>query len=89
MENYSQNWIDEEPFEIAFSQLGWERMKVYDTFEVDLKGLKNFEPDASSDKFGSLVTAVFRQFEVLEDEDCTEEELKSYVQKILQEIVKK
>lgn len=42
MENYSQNWIDEEPFEIAFSQLWWERMKVYDTFEVDLKGLKNF-----------------------------------------------
>ena len=86
MENYTNNWIDEEQFEIAFSQLWWERMKIYDTFQVDLKGLKNFELDATSDKFGSLVTAVFRQFEVLEDENCTEQEFKTYVQKILREI---
>ena len=86
MENYIHNLIGEEQFEIAFSQLWWERMKVYDTFEVDLKGLKNFELDATSDKFGSLVTAVFRQFEVLEDEEWTDREFKAYVQKILQEI---
>ena len=61
-------------------------MKVSDTFQVDLKELKNFELDARSDKFGSLVSAVFRQFEILEDEDCTEQEFKTYVQKILREI---
>ena len=86
IENYIHNWIDEEQFEIAFSQLWQERMEVYDTLEIDLKGLKNFELDATSAKFGSLITAIFRQFEVLEDEDLTEQEFKAYVQKILREI---
>ena len=86
MENYTHNWINEEQFEIAFSQLWRERMEVYDTFEVDLKGLKNFELDVASDRFGSLVTAIFRQFEVLEDEELSEQEFKAYVQKILREI---
>lgn len=75
-----------EQFEIAFSQLWWETMKVYDTFEIDLEELKNFELDPKSDRFGSWVTGVFRQFEVLEDEECTEQEVKDYVRNILQEI---
>ena len=86
MENYVHDLIDIEQFEIAFSQLWWETMKVYDTFEIDLKKLKNFELDPKSDRFGSWVTAVFRQFEVLEDEECTEQEVKDYVRNILQEI---
>ena len=82
MENYTHNSIDMKQFEIAFSQLWWETMKVYDTFEIDLKELKNFELDPRSDGFGSLVTSVFRQFEVLEDEECTEQEVKDYVRDI-------
>ena len=54
--------------------------------QIDLKGLKNFELDPKSDGFGSLVTSVFRQFEVLEDEECTEQEVRDYVRDILQEI---
>ena len=86
MDNFIQDSIDMEQFEIAFSQLWWETMKVYDAFEIDLKGLKNFQLDPKSDGFGSFVTSVFRQFEVLEDEECTEQEVKDYVRDILQEI---
>lgn len=35
--------------------------------------------DPKSDRFGNWVTAVFRQSEVLEDEKCTEQEVKYYV----------
>ena len=58
-----------EQFETAFAQLCWETVRVCDTFEIDLKELENFEPDPKSYRFGSLVTAVFRQFEVLEDKN--------------------
>ena len=77
-----------EQFEIAFSKLWWEAMKLCDEFEINLQEFKNFdfEPDPKSDGFGSLVTSVFRQFEVLEDEECTEQEVKDYVRDILQEI---
>ena len=86
MENYVHDFIDFEHFEIAFSRLWWESMKEYDALKVDLKGLKNFELDPKSDGFGRFVTSVFRQFEVLEDEECTEQEVKDYVRDILQEI---
>lgn len=86
MENYIHNSIDFEEFEIAFSRLWWETMEVYDTFSLDLKEIKNFEPDLKSDKFGSWVTAIFRQFEVLEDEECTEQEVKDYVRETLRNV---
>ena len=86
MENYVHDSIDFEDFEIAFSRLWETSMKAYIALKIDLKGLKNFELDSKSDGFGSLVTAVFRQFEVLEDEECTEEEVKDYVRDIFQKI---
>jgi len=33
--------------------------------EIDLKGLKNFQLDPKSNKFGTFITFVYRQFEVL------------------------
>jgi len=86
MENYVHDSIDFEHFKIAFSRLWRESMKEDDALQIDLKGLKNFQLDPKSDGFGSLVTSVFRQFEVLEDEECTEQEVKDYVRDILQEI---
>jgi hypothetical protein len=64
MENYVHDSIDFEHFEIAFSRLWWESMKEDGAFRRDLKGLKNFQLDPKSDRFGSFVTSVFRQFEV-------------------------
>ena len=78
--------IDFEHFEIAFSRLWWESMKEDKALQVDLKGLKNFELDPKSDGFGSFVTSVFRQFEVLENEECTEQDVKDYVRDTLEEI---
>lgn len=86
MKNYVHDSIDFEQFEIAFSQLWWDSMKEDKALQIDLKGLKNFELDPKSDGFGSFITAVFREFEVLEDEECTEQEVKDYVRDTLQEI---
>ena len=61
-------------------------MKEYKALQIDLKGLKNFEHDPKSYGFGSLVTSVFRQFKVLEDEKWTKQEVKDYVRYIFQEI---
>jgi hypothetical protein len=58
-------------------------MKAHNELKIDLKGLKNFEFDSRSDGFGSIVTCVFRQFEVLEDEECTEQEVKNIVRDAL------
>ena len=60
-------------------------MTLNDTFAINLKELKNFELDTKSDRFNSSVTPVFRQFEVLEDDECTEE-LKDSVQNTLRKI---
>ena len=79
MENYVHNSSDFEEFETVLSQLWWERMKVYDVFEIDLKGVENLQLDPRSDEFGSLVISIYRQFEVLEDEECTEQEVKNYI----------
>jgi len=86
MENLVNDSIDMEQFEIAFSRLWRENMKEHDAFEIDLKRIKNLQLDPRSYRFCSFVTSVFRQFEVLEDEDCTEQEVKDYVRDVLQEI---
>jgi integrase len=67
-------------------QLWRDSMKEDATFQRDLKRVKNFQHNPRSDRFCSFITAVFRQFEVLEDEECTEQEVKDYVRYILQEI---
>jgi hypothetical protein len=54
--------------------------------ERDLELVKNFEYDPKSDGFGSFMTCIFRQFEVLKDEECTEQEVKDYVRNTLREI---
>jgi hypothetical protein len=61
-------------------------MKIDTELERDVKGLKNFELDPKSDGFGRFVTFVYRQFEVLEDEQCTEQEIKDIVRDVLREI---
>jgi hypothetical protein len=86
MENYLHDSIDFEEFKIAFSGLWWEMMEENEAFQMDLKQVENLQLDPRSDGFGSLVTSVFRQFEVLEDEECTEQEVKDYVRNTLREI---
>ena len=86
MENLVTDSIDMEEFQIAFSKLWWETMKEEKALQIDLKRVENLQLDPRSDGFGSWVTAVFRQFEVLEDEECTKQEVKDYVQNTLRKI---
>jgi hypothetical protein len=72
MENFVNDSIDIEQFKIAFSRFWRETFKAHDAFKIDLKRVKNFQYNPRSDRFCSFVTFVFRQFEVLEDENCTE-----------------
>jgi hypothetical protein len=86
MENLVNDSIDMERFEIAFSRLWRKNIKESRAFDKDLKRIKNLQLDPRSDGFSSFVTCVFRQFEELEDENCTEQEVKDYVRDILQKI---
>jgi hypothetical protein len=86
MENYLHDSIDFEHFKITFSRLWRDSMTKDKALQMDLKRVENLQLDPKSDGFGSFITAVFRQFEVLEDEECTEQELKDYVRNTLREI---
>lgn len=86
MENFIHDLINMEEFEIAFSRLWYKTLEVDKTFQEDLKQVENLQLDPRSDGFGSFLTFVFRQFEVLEDEDCTEQEVKEIVRNVLRKI---
>jgi len=86
MENFIHDSIDIEQFQYAFSRLWRETFKADKAFQMDLKRVENLQLDPRSDRFGSFITFVFRQFEVLEDEDCTEQEVKDIVRAVLREI---
>ena len=86
MKNFVNDSIDLEEFDIAFSRLWWEKMKIHDRFKKDLKRIENLELDPRSERFCSPITAVFRKFEELEDEECTQQEVKDYVRDTLEEI---
>lgn len=86
MDNLIHGLIDMEKFEITFSRLWKETFRADSAFQMDLKRVENLQRDPRSDGFGTLITSVYRQFEVLEDEECTEQEVKDYVRNILQKI---
>ena len=86
MNNLISGLIDMENFEITFSQLWKKTFREERALQMDFKRVENLQLDPRSDGFGSWVTSVYRQFEVLEDEECTEQEVKDYVQNTLQKI---
>jgi len=55
-------------------------------FEMDLKAVKNLQLDPRSGGFSSFITFVYRQFEVLENEYCTQQEVKAIVRDITRKI---
>lgn len=82
MQNYIDNSMTLEEFETDFSLLWWSILKELETTKLDLERLKNFYPSPQSEKFGTYITAIYRQFEELEDEVCTEQEAKDFVKNI-------
>lgn len=51
-------------------------MEEDEVLQMDLKQVKNLQLDSKLAGFSSFINAVFDQFEVLEDEECTEQEVK-------------
>jgi hypothetical protein len=86
MKYFVDNSLELEQFEIDFSLLWWETMEEDNAVKLNLKRINNFHPNPRSYKFGSWITAIYRQFEELENEYCTEREVKDYVRYVLQEI---
>jgi len=78
--------IDIEQFELAFSRLWLDTATADRLFQMGLKRVENLQLDPRSDGFGTFVTCVYRQFEVLEDENCTEQELEAIVRDALREM---
>lgn len=89
MQNYIENSIKFEEFETAFSSLWNRRMREFQQIKLDLEQIKNFQPNPESANFCSYVTCVFRQFERLEDEVSTEQQVRDYIIDILEEIKNK
>lgn len=86
MKNFIDNILDFYEFETAFSFLYEEVRKEVNMFKIDLEQIDKFQPSTRSYRFASVRGSIYRQFEEVEDEECTEQEVKDYVRKILQEI---
>ena len=82
MKNFIDNIFDFDEFETAFSLLYWKITEEFDMFIINLKQIYKFQPSPRSDSFASFISSIFRQFEEVEDEYCTEQEVKDFVKKV-------
>ena len=48
-------------------------------FVIDLKQIEKFQSRTRSERFASIINSIYRQFEEVEDEYCTEQDVKDYV----------
>ena len=79
MKNFLDNILDFDEFETAFTLLYQKTREEFDMFVIDLKQIEKFQPSRRSYRFASVINAIYRQFEEVEDEYCTEQEVKDYV----------
>lgn len=79
MKNFLDNILDFDEFETAFSFLYEEVRKEVDMFLIDLEHIDKFQPSTRSYRFASVIGSIYRQFEEIEDEYSTEQEVKDYV----------
>ncbi len=79
MKDFLDNIINFDEFETAFTLLHHKTCEEFDMFVIDLKQIEKFQPSTRSDRFASFINAIFREFEVVEDEYCTEQNVKDYV----------
>ena len=82
MKNFLDNILDFDEFETAFSLLYRKTTKEVDMFIIDLKQIEKFQPSTRSYRFASVLGSIYRQFEEVEDEYCTEQEVKDYVKEV-------
>lgn len=88
IEKFLNNIIEFEQFEKEFSELWVETELQSHKEKQDIEVIKTIDPDPRSDSFCSRMTAIYRGFEIVEDEGWTKEEMKSLVKSILNKIKK-
>ena len=76
IKNFLDNILDFDEFETAFSLFYEEVIKEVDMFKIDLEQIDKFQPSTRSYSFASVMCSSYRQFEAVEDEYCTEQEVK-------------
>ena len=81
MKNLLDNILDFDEFETAFSLLYEEVRKEVNMFKINLEQIDKFQPSTRSYRFASVIDSIYRQFEEVEDEFCTEQEVQDYVKK--------
>ena len=79
MKDFLDNIINFDEFETAFTLLYLKTREEFDVFVIDLKQIEKFQPSTRSDRFAGYINTIFREFEAVEDECCTEQEVKYYV----------
>ena len=79
MKNFLDNILDFDEFETAFSLLYEKVRKEVNMFTIDLEQIDKFQPSTRSYSFASVIGSIYRQFEAIEDEYRTEQEVKDYV----------
>ena len=79
MKNFLDNILDFDEFETAFSLFYEEVRKEVNMFKIDLEQIDKFQPSTRSYRFASVIGSIYRQFEEVEDEYCTMQEVKDYV----------
>ena len=82
MKDFLDNIINFDEFETAFTLLYDKKCEEFDMFVTDLEQIEKFEPSTRSDQFAGYITGIFREFEAVEDEYRTQQELKYYVKEV-------
>ena len=82
MKDFLDNIINFDEFETAFTLLYLKTREEFDVFVIDLKQIEKFQPSTRSDRFAGYINAIFREFEEVEDEYCTKQEVKDSIEKV-------
>ena len=80
-ESFLDNSINFDEFQTAFTLLARKTSEEVDMFKIDLEYIDKFQPSTRSYRFATVITSIYRQFEEIEDEYCTEQEVKDCVKK--------
>ena len=79
MKDFFDNIINFDEIETTFTLLYRKTREEFDMFVINLKQIEKFQPSTLSDRLAGYINTIFREFEAVEDEYCTEQDVKNYV----------
>lgn len=81
MESFINNILDFDEFENAFSLLYRKVRNEECMLQIDFEYIDKFQPSTRPYTFAPVMGSIYRQFEEVQDEYITEQEVKDYVKK--------